>query len=156
MSDYGMTVVENHIPRTSDEVIANVSALEQAFKTNDQTVIPTHHTLHGGMYARTIYIPPGIVITGALIKRATLLIVEGRGQVYTGVNGGRSIKGYNVFSASAHRKQVFVSETGINMTMVFPTSAKTVDEAEQEFTDDFESLWSRNPDAVNHVNITGE
>ena len=155
MSDYGLTIIEAHIPRTCEEVVRSVDALEQAFKLNEQTVIPTHHVLHGGMYARTITIPAGIAITGALIKRATLLIVEGQGMVYAG-EGGRKINGYKVFSASAHRKQVFVAETDLNMTMVFPTSAKTIDEAEQEFTDDFESLWSRNPDAVNHVNITGE
>jgi hypothetical protein len=60
-----------------------------------------------------------------------------------------------VIPASAGRKQVFVSRSTVTITMLFPTLARTVEEAEAEFTDEAAGLLSRRQDA-NTVVITGE
>jgi hypothetical protein len=66
------------------------------------------------------------------------------------------VQGYAVLPASAGRKQAFVAQADTRLTMVFPTSAKTVEQAEREFTDEIYLLGSRHGAAANHVVITGE
>ena len=65
------------------------------------------------------------------------------------------VEGYRVLPASANRKQAFRSRGAFIITMLFPTDAKTVEEAEREFTDEFELLLSHRQD-LNTVTITGE
>jgi hypothetical protein len=119
-----------------------VGRLESRLRDMVQVPIATTHHFHAGMYARTIRIPQGVVITGALIRIPTMLIVSGHVTVFI---GGDSIelRGYHVIPASAGRKQVFVAHADTDLTMLFPTSAGTVEEAEAEFTDETELLMSR-------------
>lgn len=42
------------------------------------------------------------------------------------------------------------------VTMIFPTAAKTIEQAEEEFTDDTDKLFSRSNPSRNEVIITGE
>lgn len=135
--------------------IDQVREFEAINLAQPQVLIETIHHIHAGIYARTIVIPAGVVITGALITRATLLIVKGDAVVYTG-NGGIEVSGYKILPASANRKQVIVANTETTLTMLFPTQAKTVEDAEAEFTDEANMLWSRQKSAINQVIITGE
>lgn len=132
-----------------------VRRLESALSTQPQVAIRTAHTIHGGMYARTIRIPAGAVLTGALIKRATLLVVSGDVSIFT---GGDTIElcGYHVVPASAGRKQVFYAHADTDLTMLFPSSAATVEEAEAEFTNEGHLLMSRQCADLDYVTITGE
>lgn len=106
------------------------------------------------MYARTIRLDAGIVLTGALIKIPTLLIFNGHADVWVG-DGWLEMKGYGLIVGSAGRKQVFITRSCVEMTMIFPTQAKTVEEAEREFTDEYEKLMSRASNSDTVV-ITGE
>jgi hypothetical protein len=104
------------------------------------------------MYARTILMPEGMVLTGALMKLATMVIVTGSAMVLAGEDW-IELQGYNVIPASKGRKQVFVSRSPVLITMMFPTKARTIEEAEREFTDDADRLLSRRQNA-NTVVIT--
>jgi hypothetical protein len=141
------------IPRMSASAVAAVAALEQCILQCEQHPITTHHLLHAGMYARTITIPAGVVLTGALIKRATVLIVNGDTTVATGEDSIR-ITGYCVLPASAGRKQAFVAHADTQLTMLFPTQATDVRAAEEEFTDEADRLFSRRGENV--ITITEE
>jgi hypothetical protein len=121
----------------------------------EQVPIRTEHVIHGGLYARTITMPPNVVLIGALIKVPTTVITVGSAKVLVGKDWA-DVDGYQVLPASAGRKQVFISRGPFIITMIFPTSAKTVEEAEAAFTDDAELLLSRRQDDVNVVTITGE
>lgn len=142
------------LPPTPPDVLKKIAALEDSLRALEQTETPTEHVIHAGMYARTIVMPPAHELTGALIKRATLLIVTGSARVLVGEDWVE-LTGYNVIPASAGRKQVFVSRTSVIITMLFPTQARTVEEAEAEFTDEADLLLSRRQDS-NIVVITGE
>jgi hypothetical protein len=120
-----------------------------------QCELQTEHLFHGGMYARTIRIPSGVVLTGALIKIPTLLILNGYAEILTGENEWAQINGYGVIPGSAGRKQVIITRGPVEMTMLFPTQAKTVEEAEREFTDEWEKLMSRNSHS-DILQVTGE
>lgn len=127
----------------TDQAIDYVRQVE-AFSGSElaQINIPVEHFLHEGMYARSIKIPKGVMLTGALIKIPTILVVSGHTMIYT--DGGWVEKaGYNVLSAAAHRKQIFLAIEDTDLTMFFPTTAKSVREAEEHFTDEFYLLQSR-------------
>lgn len=142
------------LPATTPERLRQILQLEEQLIGKEPVGVPTEHVIHGGMYVRTIVMPKEMVLTGALIKRATIVIVTGSAAVLAG-DEWLELEGYNVIPASAGRKQVFVSHTPVIITMLFPTQAKTVEEAEAEFTDEAARLLSRRQDA-NSIVITGE
>lgn len=143
------------IARNSELELEQIRDIQGALLSMPQVEIPTHHVLHGGMYARTIRIPAGIAIAGAFVQVPTVLIVAGHVSVLA---NGKTIEidGYQVIPASAGRKQAFVAHTDTEMTMIFATTAKTVREAEAEFTSEPELLASRQDCATNITIITGE
>ena len=54
----------------SDTVRRDAKASRACAASCRQVPIETRHVLHAGMYARTICIPAGVLITGALVKVA--------------------------------------------------------------------------------------
>ncbi len=120
-----------------------------------QVEVLTQHVLHGGMYSRTVLIPRDVVITGAFIKVPTILFVKGDCTVWS---SGQTthLSGYQIIPASANRKQIFVAHEDTYLTMIFATTAKTIEDAEIEFTDQVEQLASRLDPNTNTVIITGE
>lgn len=151
-----LAVVTPRIPAMTPAAIDKVRQLEGVASQRPQVTIMTEHAIHGGMYARTIRLPAGVMITGALVKLATLLIVQGDAMAYIGDDEPLRLHGYTVLPASAGRKQAFVAIGDTNMTMVFPTAARTVDEAERKFTDEIDILMSRRDPASNATTITGD
>jgi len=136
------------------EAIDKVRQLEARTAELEQVEIPTDHVLHGGMYARTIRIPAGVLLTGAHIKRATTLVISGHVTVFIGA-GTIEITGYQVLPASAGRKQAFLAHADTFVTMLFPSEAASIEAAETEFTDEADRLLSRRQ-ACESITITGE
>ncbi len=150
-----LVTAQPRITPMSDAAIARVRRLEGLARALPQVAVATDHVLHGGLYARTVRVPAGVVITGALIKIPTLLIVQGEAIVHVDGEPLR-LQGYTVLPASAGRKQAIVALTDTHLTMVFPSTAGTIDEAERQFTDDVEMLSSRRDAECNRIIITGE
>ena len=146
-------VAERTISTMSEVTINNVRRLETALLQLPQVIIPTHHVLHAGMYSRTIMVPAGVTITGSLMKIPTMLILSGDFVIYI-EDKPMELHGYNVFTGNANRKQAGFAITDTYVTMIFPTKAKNVEEAEEEFTDETYLLFSRNDDAVNYITVT--
>jgi hypothetical protein len=117
--------------------------------------VKVDNILHGGMYARTLVVPAGVAVAGALIKISTLLIVRGHAVVYVG-DKSVEVKGYHIFAASPHRKQALLAIEDTQCTMIFPSNAKTVFDAENEFTDEADKLFTRFLDNEVTDLITGE
>lgn len=153
MSD--LTLRAARLPAMSDEAIHSVRLLQIAEAELPQVPLDTQHVLHAGLYARTLRLPDGVEMTAALIKRPTLVIVVGDALVWLGAETHR-LSGHSVLPASAGRKQVFFALTETFITMIFPTDAKTVAEAEAQFTSESDMLASRRSGARNDVVITGE
>ena len=151
----GLVAAESRIPAMTAQAIDKVRELEAITRDLPQVEIATDHVLHGGMYARTIRIPAGVVLTGVFIRVPTLLVFDGNATVNAG-DDATTLVGYHVLAASAHRRQAFMAHEDTRLTMVFATQAKTVAEAEDEFTDEAHLLFSRKPGAINRINITGE
>lgn len=143
------------IPSMREAAIACVRRFETFSAELPQVEIATHHVLHAGVYARTILIPAGVAIAGALVEVATVLIVSGDCTVSRGDSAERLI-GYAVLPAAAHRKQAFFAHADTHLTMVFATSAKSVRAAEGEFTAEAHKLMSRQPGHANTIVVTGQ
>jgi hypothetical protein len=60
-----------------------------------------------------------------------------------------------VLPAAAGRKQAFLAQADSHITMIFATAARSVAEAEREFTDEADNLVSRRAGG-NRIVITGE
>lgn len=136
------TSIVRPLPPMSADSVAVVREFENAALQLPQAKIHTEHALHAGMYARTIMIPAGIVITGVQIKIPTILIISGDALVY-GDDGTTRLTGYHVTLGAVGRKQAIYALSDTYLTMMFPTAAATVTEAEAEFTDEPERLGSR-------------
>jgi len=148
-----MSVVRPQIKAMSKDSLERVAAIEEHLMGLPQLELTTEHVIHGGMYARTIIIPAGAVITGVFIEVPTMLIVQGDTSVMVNDADVR-LTGYNVIPASKGRKQVFVAHSDTVITMIFATQAKSVEDAENEFTNEADRLVSRM--GGNNVIITGE
>lgn len=126
----------------SPESVDKVRRLETEILALPQTDPETEHLFHAGLYARTVHIPAGAVMTGALIKIATVLIVSGRVTVFT-EGEPLQIDGYRVLAGAAGRKQAFMAHDDTWLTMLFATDVSDVAEAEAQFTDEAGLLLSR-------------
>lgn len=141
------------IPATGSDALGRLIELEECVLQAPQVPICTDHLLHAGQYVRTLFMPAGMVITGALVKIPTVLIVQGDVQVTVG-DESRRLSGYAVLAAAAHRKQAFIALADTYVTMSFPTQARTIEEAEREFTDDADRLASRRSESINTFTVT--
>ena len=110
--------------------------------------------LHAGMYARTVYLPAMGHFTNVLIKIPTTLVVSGYCYFLAGQQWVK-IVGQHVVPAGANRKQICITKEPTTVTMLFPTNAKTVEEAEMQFTDEINDLLSRRQPQSNFALVTG-
>jgi hypothetical protein len=135
------------IPAPAPEVLDGITRLqnfllylpEEDFK---QVPLPTEHLLWGGMYARTVRREFDSVTIGSLINKATILIVSGPCSMLIG-DRRVDLDGYNVLAGLPGRKSMSVAHGPVVMTMIFPTSAQTVEEAENEIFAEADLLVSR-------------
>jgi hypothetical protein len=131
------------LPPTPLAVCDLIRKATEKIKPYEHTLkVQMEHALWAGMYARTARLAPGQAITSVLIKLPTLLIVHGDCWVLSG-DKWHALRGYNVIQASANRMQCYVTISETQITMLFPSNAKTVEEAEAEFTDEAHELLSR-------------
>lgn len=144
------------IAAMSPAAIDQVRRLESAARDLPQVALETHHVLHAGLYARTVRVPAGVVITGALVRIATLLVVDGDVLVHVDDGAPIRLQGHHVLPAAAGRKQAFLAQADTHITMIFASGAASIADAEAEFTDEADILASRRDAESNRIIITGE
>ena len=120
-----------------------LEALGRAIEENYPPArIETEHHLHAGVYSRTIYVPKGVAVVGLTVKIPTQLIGCGHFRL---TDGGvtAELRGVHIFDGIAGRRAAVYALENSSFTMLFATQAKTVEEAENEFTDEPERLLTR-------------
>lgn len=145
----------NIMPVMSEEHLALATKAEEVVRTFHKTLCCTQHTLHAGMYSRTLFIPKGTTVVGVIIKVPTTLVINGNLNVFLG-GSVKNYDGYHVVAAPANRKQVVHAMEDSYVTLSFPTNAKTIEDAERDMTDESHRLQSREKESFNLINITGE
>lgn len=146
----------NHVPAMNESALELVRRFEKMALALPQIGIPTEHLIHAGMYARTIFMPKDSLVTGTLIKIATIVIMAGDTLWYVGEDAPVRHTGYKVVPASPGRKQVVIALADSNITMLSVYDGDTLEGAERNFTDEYDLLGSHNDMQENRVLITGE
>ena len=143
--------MENPVVPSSDQTLAllggmpsveAVRELEVFLLELPQVEMDTTHVVHGGMCARTIMIPAGVVLTGALTNCDNICIVCGDITVTTD-EGAKRLTGYNVLPANSGAKRAGVAHADTWWTMVWPTSLTDIQAIEDEMTDESAILQTR-------------
>ena len=149
-----LQVIQKALQPATKEAIDWLDGINQEILKYEQCPVHTRHLIHGGMYARTIVLEPDTKMVGSIITRPTILIVNGRTSV---LSGGERVEldGYSVLAGEAGRKQFFWTHSQVEMTMLVATSAKTVEDAENEVFGEADLLISRR-DGSDSCIITGE
>lgn len=119
-----------------------VAELQSAALVLPQVVLDTSSLLHGGMYARTIRIPAGTMLTGALTSMDNICIVHGDITVTTD-DGVQRLTGYHVLPAKSGARRAGITHAETCWTTLIPTDAATVDDAECALTGEAEMLQTR-------------
>lgn len=122
--------------------VQSVKRLEEIILQLPQVDLKTESVIHGGMCARTIFIPAGTVLTGALTNLDNICIVCGDITVTTD-EGPRRLTGYNVLGASMGYKRVGITHADTWWTMMFKTDSTDPDEVEREMTDEHNALQTK-------------
>lgn len=130
------------IPATVDGCLEATRKVEAILQSLPQVELDTFNSLHAGVYSRTVRMPAGVMLTGALIKIPTILTIVGDLTLTVG-DHTEDVKGFRLFECAPGRKQIMYAKADSYVTMSFATDAKTVEEAEEQFTDEYENLMSR-------------
>lgn len=119
-----------------------LNELDAALKRLPQVPIHTEHVFHAGIYSRTIRIPAETMMTNVHIIIPTILFVSGHCFIY-GEDGPVEYDGYHIIFGKPGRQNAFYAVSETVLTMCFASNALTVQEAEEQFTDEPERLGSR-------------
>lgn len=126
------------LPSCNEEV----SAYEAELLKLPQVEVPVMHTIHGGIYTRTILIKAGTVLTGALISCDSTCHVYGDITVTTD-DGIERLTGFHIVPATAGRKRAGKAHADTIWSMSIATDLIDLAEIENYMTAEAERLASR-------------
>lgn len=121
-----------------------VQRLEDLLLEMPQVQLATDHLVHGGMYARTVFIPAGTLLTGALTLRDNVVVMHG-GITVTTDEGQQVLDGFHVLPACAGAKRAGVAHANTWWTTIWSTDKTDVAEIENELTSEPDKLQTRRP-----------
>jgi hypothetical protein len=109
-----------------------IGALEKCMLEMPQADIPVSHASNGGMYARTITIKAGTVLTGSIHLSAHLNIVHGDITIVT-EEGERRYTGTHVIPSQPGTKRAGVAHADTVWTTILKTDETDVAKIEADF-----------------------
>jgi len=119
-----------------------VERLEQFVLQMPQVDLKTEHLVSGGIYARTIHIPAGTVLTGATHKKDHLNVVIGDITVTTD-DGMQRLTGHHVLPAKAGTKRAGYAHSNTTWTTICATALTDIEAIEDELVEESSRLQSR-------------
>lgn len=119
-----------------------VRELERHMLAMPQVDLATTHLAHGGMYARTIMIPAGTLLTGAQTNCDNICVVVGDISVTTD-DGTVRLTGHHVIPARAGFKRAGLAHADTWWTTLMLTDEVEVERIEEQMTDEADMLQTR-------------
>lgn len=119
-----------------------VRRMEDMLLQMPQIDLHTEQLVHGGMAARTIFIPAGTVLTGALTNIDNLCVAFGDITVTTD-DGPKRLTGFNVIPANAGAKRAGVAHSDTWWVTIHRTDLTDLDAIEEEMTAESHRLQTR-------------
>lgn len=134
-----------------NEIVKNgdVKRLEELILQEPQVDLNTEHCLSGGVYARTIHIPAGTVLTGATHKKDHINIVCGDISVTTD-EGAKRLTGYCIVPTKAGMKRAGYAHTDTVWTTICATDLTIIEDIEDELVEESSQLQTRHT-ALTHT-----
>lgn len=120
----------------------DILKLESMILEGPQVDLLTEHTLSGGVYARTIHIPAGTVLTGATHKKDHVNVLFGDITVSTD-NGMMRLSGYHVIPTKAGAKRVGYAHADTVWTTICETQLTDFEAIEDELVEESKMLQTR-------------
>ena len=120
-------------------VIEKVEAFEKLLEQLPQVDLNTTHALAGEVYSRTIFIPAGVTLTGAIHNKNHINIMCGDITVSTDT-GMKRLRGYNVFPTKAGMKRVGYAHADTYWTTVLHTKETELNKIEEDATPEYAKL----------------
>ncbi len=136
-----------HIDQAQD-LVAGMPTPEAVRRMEDillqmpQIDLRTEQLVHGGMAARTIFIPAGTVLTGALTNIDNLCVAFGDITVTTD-DGPKRLTGFNVIPAMAGAKRAGVAHSDTWWVTIHRTDLTDLGAIEDEMTGESHRLQTR-------------
>lgn len=93
-----------------------VYRLEAALLKLPQVDLPVEHDFCAGLYARTMHIPAGTVLTGAVHRHECIFLVRRGVLVVTTDDGAKRLEGGDMFVTPAGTKRAGVALTDVAVT----------------------------------------
>lgn len=109
-----------------------------------QVDFQTTHTISGGLYSRTIFIPAGVSLVGATHSKDHVNVMVGDITVTTDT-GMKRITGFNVFPTKAGMRRVGYAHSDTYWTSVIRTDETELSKIEEDITPDSQKLQTRLP-----------
>lgn len=119
-----------------------IERLEREVARLPQVDLMTEHVLSGGVYARTIYIPAGTVLTGAVHKKDHVNVVIGDITAWT-EEGMKRFTGHHVLKSRAGTKRAGYAHATTIWTTFSHTDQTDIEAIEQELVEEPEKLQTR-------------
>ncbi len=119
-----------------------VEAFEHELLAAPQLMLDTDHVVHGGMCARSIFIPAGTVLTGARLNHDNICIVDGDITVTAGDDTVR-LTGRCIVPAARGHKRAGFAHADTWWTTIWRTELTDVQAIEDELTDEADALQTR-------------
>jgi hypothetical protein len=141
-----ITLIKNTVIQKSNHVSREqVMQLEQAIKglPNQVDLLEedTHHHFAPGVYLRELFIPEGVVITGAIHRTKHLTIIASGTVRITTSNGVEELTGPAVFVSEIGAKKAIYAITDATVMNPLPTMETDIMKIEEHFiAPSFEAL----------------
>jgi hypothetical protein len=119
-----------------------VRAMEDYMLQFPQVDLSTTHLVFGGMYARTILIPAGTMLTGALTELANICVMCGDITVTTD-DGTKRLTGFHVLAAKPGAKRAGIAHSDTYWTTLIPTDLTDITDIEESMTTEAAGLQTR-------------
>ena len=116
--------------------------MEEMILSVPQVDLKTSHQISGTVYARTIYIPAGTILTGAAHKKDHINIMQGDISVSTD-DGMKRLTGQHILSTKAGMKRIGYAHEDTVWTTVHHTNLTNIEEIENELVEEPEKLQTR-------------
>lgn len=119
-----------------------VEQLEALILQQEQVDLKTTHELSGGVYARSIFIPAGTVLTGAVHKKDHINVMSGDITVSTD-NGMVRLTGHHVLPTKAGMKRAGYAHADTVWTTICRTDLTDIQKIEDELVEESPRLQTR-------------
>jgi hypothetical protein len=114
----------------------DILKLEYELAKHPQVDIELSHLFNGGMYARTMYLPKGCLVTGRVHKTPHFnIIVQGHAVVYVDGDKVKEIIAPAIVPSDAGVKKVILALEDLIWTTIHTCKSTTPDEAVEEVTE---------------------